>query len=228
VSVSIPIFYGDVPRSVRASALFPADPEKARVLVGWAVARRLQSPGNRSQDDLVSISKDAAAFTYIKEEVGQREDAGKVVGEVVMTLFAMIANDHDRRSASFESAMHVVENAVVEAGQKTSRSTMSPLLTLMRPSLHLWCAWRLRERRWPSSDAEAGVLVEHAELVRRNLVDWDRGRSVSSEHLKGDCLCPYLGWSPVGAKLYPPRLRRDDVPVRRAAGRPKSRPTKSG
>jgi molybdopterin converting factor small subunit len=226
---SIAILHGDLPRSVRAAMLFPADQEKARVVVGWAIARQLQLPSTRTADDLVLIAKDAAAFTHLKEEVGRRETAGEAVGEVIKALFAMISTESDRKSASFEAAILVVENTVFKAGEKTSRTGLRDHLALLRPVLHLWGAWSRFERRWPSTDIEAAALVEYAEILREQLVAWDHGRNPSSKHLSGDFLRPYEGWLPQGLKLHALSLRPDDVPVRRSAGRrPKTRPAKAG
>jgi hypothetical protein len=225
----IKIFYGDVPRSVRATMLFPADQEKARIVAGWAIARSLHSAAGKTADELVAIARDAAAFVNIRDDVGQREGAGQAVGEVIKVLFAMTSMEQDRNVASFESAIQVVESAVVEAGERTSRTTLSASLTLLRPALHLWGAWSLEGRRWPSTSAEADALVERAGIILQQLVDWNIGRKgVPSIHLNGEFLHPYHGWQSTGLRLYPPRLRRDDVPVRRGAGRPKSRPAKNG
>jgi hypothetical protein len=227
-SIPLPIFYGDVPLSVRAAMLFPIDHEKARVLVGWAIARDLQPPTDRSTDELVSIARDAAAFIKIKEEVGQRELAGQAVGEVGKALFAMVSNHKDRPVASFESAIQVFENVVVQAGQQVGRSRLYRYLGLLQPALHLWAAHSVEARPWPATQSDVDLFLERAEIIREQLVKWNAGRSAKSQYLSGKFLQPYRGWVPTGLKLYPPRLRLEDVPVRRAAGRPKSRPAKRG
>jgi hypothetical protein len=228
---AIPIFYDDVPMSVRASMLFPTDPDKARLVVGWAMAKTPQVSAGRSKDDLVSIAADAAAFASIREEVGEREIAGSAAGEVVKALFAAVSNDADRPTASIKSAIYIFESCVVAAGGKVGASRVHEYLGLLQPVLHLWGAWSEVNRRWPVTQKDADELVEQAEIIREQLVNWnvDRAdRSSHSQHLSGDFLQPYQGWRPTGLKLYPSRLHRDDVPRRRPAGRPKSAPAKRG
>jgi hypothetical protein len=227
-SIPLPIFYGDLPLSLQAAMLFPIDHEKARVVVGWAIACNLQSPTDRSTDELVSIARDAAACIKIKQEVRRRDLAGQAVGEVVKALFAMVSNDKDRPVASIESSIQVLENVVVQAGQQVGRSRLHDYLGLLQPALHLWGAHNLDARRWPATQGDVDLFLERAEIIREQLVKWNADRSAKSQYLSGKFLQPYRGWVPTGLKLYPPCLRPDDVPVRRTAGRPKSRPAKSG
>lgn len=151
--------------------LFPADPEKARIVVGWAIARRLQLPSAGHADGFVpaSIAKDAAAFAYLKDDVDRRERAGQVVGDVIKALFAMSATDRDKNVASLSSAILVYENTVVKEGGKMSESTAREYLALLKPSLHLWGAWSW-DRQWPATDIQASALVERAETLRQQLV----------------------------------------------------------
>jgi hypothetical protein len=228
---AIPIFYEDVPMSVRASMLFPADPDKARLVVGWAMAKTPQVSAGRSKDDLVLIASDAAAFD-LRDEVVQRGVAGSAVGEVIKALFMMVSNDADRPVASIKSAIRVFEDAVVDAGGQVGASRVHEYLGLLQPALHLWAAWSDVNRRWPVTQDEANEFIERAEIIREQLVNWNVDRAdgaAHSQHLSSEFLQPYQGWRPTGLKLYPSRLRRADVPVRGKPGRrPQPRPAKRG
>jgi hypothetical protein len=221
-STSFLIFYGDVALSMRAAMLFPADQEKSRVVVGWAIARDLQSPTDRSTDDLVSIARDAAAFANLRKEVGDREYNGGAAGEVMKALFLMIAHDPHRPYASMEWAMRTVEDVVDKTGGH-HRSKLHEHLKLFRPVLHLWVVRRLDER-WPHTQDEADAFIERAEIVREQLTIWNQIRRQPIPHLQ-EFIEPYEGWRPQGLRLYPPYLR--SIPVKKAGGRPKKKPSSS-
>jgi hypothetical protein len=217
VSVSIPIFYGDVPMSVRASMLFPADPEKARVLVGWAIAREPQASANRGRDEVLAIARDAAAFAKMTKEVGEREYAGQAAGEVVKALFLMIAHEPHRADASLEWAMQAVDKVVDKSGGD-HRTRLHEYLRLLRPALHLWVIRRLDES-WPRTRDEADALIERGEIVRVQLTAWNQGRRQPSQHLQGEFIAPYEGWRPQGLRFYPPRLA--SATAKKSKGRPR-------
>jgi hypothetical protein len=220
----IPIFYDDVPMSVRASMLFPADPEKARIVVGWAIARNLQSPTGRTEDDLVSTARDAAAFGKMTKEVGEQEEAGQAAGEVMKALFMMIAHGPHRRAASMEWAMQVVDGAVGKKANARHRTRLHAYVKLVRPVLHLWATLRLDEHRWPRTQDEADAFIERAEIVRQQLTIWDQGRPPlqRSPHLREMTAAPYAGWRPRGLRFYPPHLK--SMPAKNL-GRPRKGPS---
>jgi hypothetical protein len=223
----IPVFYNDIPRSVRATMLFPVDEEKARTVVGWALAREKPCDGHqRTVEELVAIAQDAAAFVFLKEQVRQGEEDGVAVGEVIKVLFAMVGTSRDRAVASIDSAIAVVENEVVFRGSKVSRSWLRSRLKGLQPVLHLWGAWSLAERRWPANRTAADKFIQDAESLRLTLKAWNSSRSGSGKYLSGSFVSPYLDWQPNedDKGLGAVSLRADDVPVRRPPGRRKLRP----
>jgi hypothetical protein len=187
---------------------------------------------------------DALGREVSNEEIETQKLHGFRAGEVVKILWALICSRPD--TASWDSAIWVVEDAWAGEGHKSGRSTFRADLSEMRPVLYLWGAFALRDYQL-LADPNVGydglddlaAFISEAMALRQQLCRWRDGRNTSDMLLAGDAFGPWIGWQPheprpgwpETGRIYPislpPSVR---VPVPRPSGRPlkteKLRPVK--
>jgi hypothetical protein len=187
---------------------------------------------------------DALGREVSNEEIETQKLHGFRAGEVVKILWALICSRPD--TASWDSAIWVVEDAWAGEGHKSGRSTFRADLSEMRAVLHLWGALALRDFQL-LADPSVGydglddltAFISEAMALRQQLCQWRDGRNQPDTLLADDAFGPWIGWQPhelrpgwpdtgrIDPISLPPSVR---VPVPRPSGRPpkteKLRPVK--
>jgi hypothetical protein len=227
------VHYGDLAGSVRAAMIFPEDPQKARILVGWHLAggalEEFAKAHTVDQAELFQIARDANTFQGIRNEVEKREFAGQQAGAVMFVLWALITGHTD--VASIENAILQVEQIGNARGLKTHSTTYRKHLKLFQPVLHLWAESSrrasLKMGRWFSSTADVGVFVTNAMIIADQLKAWN-GSHPNPSKLLDEFICPYEGWSPCGNGIPAVQLAADLIPTRKKKGRPRKPSRRQG
>jgi hypothetical protein len=224
--------------SLLGGMLFPSAPTKADACAAQLLTKRPLQDYLRAGHTF-SLTREISLLDALGREISSKEIEtqklhGHRAGEVVKTLWALIRSRPD--IASWDSAIWVVEDAWAGEGHKSGRSTFRADLSEMRPVLHLWGAFALRDYQLladPNVGYNAlddlGAFMSEAMELRQRLCRWRDGRNTSDTLLAGDAFGPWIGWQPHEprpgwpdtGRIYPislpPSVR---VPVPRPSGRP--------
>jgi hypothetical protein len=223
--VRLPVFHGEPATSVVAVMLFPNDLPLAETLAARILAsgpiQKISAPLPLAPEFLAVLGR------KVSTEDDQQFTKGVIVGEIVKTLWALI--NTSPTVASWAAAIEVVEGVAsdhnVQTGQHrlNARSTYQKYLHEFRPALHLWGAFSLGGRRWPS---DYTIFFAQAMALLGELKKWAIGRPAESLNLSGDFYSPPAElvpaeW-PLSFPLPIPTLSTDRVPTRRRRGRPRN------
>jgi hypothetical protein len=182
--VPLPV-YGDIYGSLRGAMLFPNDPAKAE---SFCAVHLMKGPLQNylRAGHILSVARQIELFNVRDREIASNEIAtqerhGAWAGEVIKSLWALICSRPD--IASWECAIRVIQNHWGRAGITISRATLRTCLREMRPALHLWGAWALREHQWLDNPNvgydridDLSAFMTEAMTLLQQLCIWRDGR----------------------------------------------------
>jgi hypothetical protein len=179
----MPIYFDDLESSLKATMIFPREPEKAAALAAWLSIRDLHkaiSLGHEDQlvstlgDDsirgLLQASCAASDFAPLYSEAYENLRVGAHAAVVVSYLWAFICEEG--QGASWERAVRAVET---KSGKlPVSRSSLFKALNSFKPVLHLLGARAMLKRRGDGRLENTVQFAAHPDPA----VGYDRGTDV--------------------------------------------------
>jgi hypothetical protein len=209
----LPIYFGNREASVKATMVFPREPERARVFAAWLIVRwyglmveaGLRPSGVYPPD----VGCAAAEFAYLYHEAQQNLKDSAVAGIITVVLDSLICDDIN--TASWTKAVQIAEKLCISYNRehgtnlKANRSQYLECLAKFGPALHLLGARTMR--RQDEGDGFDRIIdlrsdpavnyrrrddllffVFEAKQFQLSLYWWDRGwdcrRSPVSQHLR--------------------------------------------
>jgi hypothetical protein len=160
----MPIYFGDLESSLKATMVFPCELQKAEAFAGWLILRAIRNAQDKGlhgwskalqqQDDfgdqLLKISLAAADFAYVKDEADRNAADGVRAGVITATLHGMICDDI--LGASWSKAIEITEKMVTAFNRSrrvslpANRSQFADCLKKFAPVLHLLGARTIRRQ----------------------------------------------------------------------------------
>jgi hypothetical protein len=164
----LPIYFGDPESSLKATMIFPREPDKAALFAAWLIMRRIGKEREEgagrvyelalaiesNRPDFLQICCAAAQFADIYAEAQQNFQDSIVAGIITAVLDSMICDDHENQTniASWKNAVDVTKKLVVSIKfrerrrLKANRSQYAECLTRFAPVLHLLAARTMRRQ----------------------------------------------------------------------------------
>jgi hypothetical protein len=162
----LPIYFGDPESSLKATMIFPREPDKAALFAAWLIMRRIRKEREEGAGrvyelalaiesnrlDFLEISCAAAEFAYIYEKAQQNSQDSIVAGAITAVLDSMICDDHENGTniASWKNAVDLTKKLAVTFRErrrfKASRSQYMGCLSKFAPVLHLLAARTMRRQ----------------------------------------------------------------------------------
>jgi hypothetical protein len=231
----MPIYFGDLESSLKATMIFPREPDKAIALAGWLITRDISKALDKAHDrvicdgladddarmQMLNVSRAAAYFAFFYSEAQQNLADGRRAGVVVANLWALICEDGD--AANWERAIEAAENNFrLEPKLPASRPLFRDCLSRFKPVLHLLAARTILGRSGPdietvvkftslqsagySRGIDVQVFADQARALGVVLLHWDQGRPHRSQ-LLGEMFDMNGPWVPPARHSSWPRLK---------------------
>jgi len=160
----LPIYFDDLESSLKATMIFPREPQKAEALAGWLILRAIRDVQDkglhgwietmRQQDDFsdqfLKISLAAVDFAYVKDEADRNAADGVRAGIITANLHGMICDDI--LGASWNRAIEIAEKMMTSYNKSrgvslpANRSQFADCLRRFAPVLHLLGARTIRRQ----------------------------------------------------------------------------------
>jgi hypothetical protein len=164
---TMPVYLGDLESSLKATMIFPREPEKAAALAAWLTIRDLRKAAATDQVDaivstltpdamreFIYVSCAASDFAQLHTEALQNLRSGAHVAMLISFLWAFIC-ETKWRAASWERAIKAVEKQFVRL--PGSRSSFFEELKAFKPVLHLLGTRAILKRTGAPGDLESIV-----------------------------------------------------------------------
>jgi hypothetical protein len=163
---TMPVYFDDLESSLKATMIFPREPQKAAALTAWLAIRDLRKAAAADRVDaivstltsdamreFIYVSCAASDFAQLHAEALQNLRSGAHVALVISYFWAFICEEW--HGASLERAIKAVEKQLVR--QPGSRSSFFEELKAFKPVLHLLGTRAILKRTGLPGDLESIV-----------------------------------------------------------------------